>query len=117
MDPSDRSSVAFLETPPGESVLALPEDLHWHARPLTLIARVVEHHGAAVTARIGEASAAANSVMELLLLVAAGAASSRRVAFTGPRTCLRDLETLFRARLGEDGLDQLPDALDYLRSA
>ena len=49
--------------------------------------------------------------------MAAGAnAGARKITFEGDRLPLEDLAVLFQHRLGEDGLDGLPDRLAYLRT-
>lgn len=92
----------------------VPARISLHARPLSLIVSVVSHHRSPAEAEIDGERCSAASIMQLLVL-AGGHASARRVRFYGDQEVLRDLADLFAARLGEDGLDRLPDSLSYLR--
>ena len=96
--------------------LELPEGVILHARPASLIARVVNHHDMPVTITINGDSCYAGSIMQVILL-AGRHASARTVSFSGDHTPIRDLQLLFEARLAEDGMDTLPEELDYLRSS
>jgi phosphotransferase system HPr-like phosphotransfer protein len=95
-------------------VLDLPEGVHVHIRPASLIAEIVKHHGTPVTVTIGNETRYAGSALDILM--AAGANSGdRRIAFEGDTAPLRDLRLLFEHRLGEDGLERFPRQLSYLK--
>ncbi len=93
--------------------LELPEGLTLHARPISLIVSVVNHHQVSVEAEIEGERCSAASIMQLLVL-AGSHPSCRKLRFYGGPEVLADLAALFEARLGEDGLDQLPCRLAYL---
>lgn len=95
--------------------LSLPEGMALHARPISLIVRIVAHYGTHVEMEIGGESANAGSIMELIMLVG-GRADARSFVFRGDARPLQDIRQLFEHRLGEDGLDLLPLSLDYLRN-
>lgn len=103
-------TLLFAIARPTERRLAIPRGVHLHARPLSLIVAVVNHHKTPVQMWIGEKSANAASIMSLLIL-AGSAGEVREVLFRGSEEVLEDLELLFAAHLGENGLDALPKAL------
>lgn len=92
---------------PMEKRLALPKGIHLHARPLSLIVAVVNHHKTPVQMRIGERSVNAASIMSMLIL-AGSAGEVREVVFHGSEAVLNDLQLLFDSGLGERGLDTMP---------
>ena len=95
-------------------VLELPEGVHIHIRPASLIAGIVKHHGTPVRVTIGSDTRYAGSALDVLM--AAGANSgNRRIIFEGDTAPLRDLRLLFDHRLGEDGLSRFPRRLSYLK--
>ncbi|MFT7616387.1 MAG: phosphotransferase system HPr (HPr) family protein [Planctomycetota bacterium] len=94
--------------------LDLPEGVVLHARPASLIAKIVTHHNMPVTITIDEDSCYAGSIMQVILL-AGRHLEARKVIFDGDHVPVKHLQLLFENRLGEEGLDQLPDELDYLR--
>ena len=96
--------------------LHLPDSVTLHARPLTLIVKVVNHYRVPVEASIGGNSCPANSMMQLLVLAGSNP-EARSMVFSGDRRVLEDLELLFEASLGEEGLDRLPKGLGYLTPA
>lgn len=98
-----------------ERELALPEGVDMHARPLSLIVRVVAHHGTPVEMVVAEETASAASMMAMLVLIGARP-QQRSFVFRGDRQVLEDLEALFAAGLGERGMDALPLTLAYLRN-
>jgi phosphotransferase system HPr-like phosphotransfer protein len=110
-----RTATSLLEryTRSRELSLDLPPGRKLHLRPAGLIVRVVQHHGLPVDMRMGEESVDARQLMDVILL-AAGNPNATRVVFRGDERTLADLQALFQARLGEDGLDRLPPALAYL---
>lgn len=93
--------------------LEIPRGVTLHARPLSLIVGIVHHYGLPIEIEIEEERASAASMMSMLVLCGShlGATSIR---FHGDPAVLRDLEALFEARLGEDGIDALPGSLKYL---
>jgi phosphotransferase system HPr-like phosphotransfer protein len=94
--------------------LDLPEGVHIHIRPASLIAEIVKHHGTPVMVTIGSDTRYAGSALDVLM--AAGAnAGDRTIKFEGDTAPLRDLRLLFENRLGEDGLSRLPRQLSYLK--
>ncbi len=95
--------------------LPLPDGLILHARPASLIARIVAHHGMPVTISMNGDSCYAGSIMQVILL-AGRHLDARSVGFRGDQTTVQHLELLFEHGLGEQGLDTFPDELHYLRS-
>jgi phosphotransferase system HPr-like phosphotransfer protein len=98
-----------------EREFVLPEGVQMHARPISLIVRVTSHHGTPVEMVVDGETASAASMMALLVLVGARP-QQRSFGFRGDSAVLEDLEVLFAAGLGENGLDELPAQLGYLRS-
>lgn len=96
-----------------ELALDLPPGRKLHLRPAGLIVRVVQHHGLPVRMRMGDEDVDARQLMDVILL-AAGNPNATRVVFRGDDRPLADLQALFEARLGEDGLEHLPPSLGYL---
>lgn len=97
-----------------EVTLAIPEGVMLHARPASLIVKVVAHHGTPVEMRIGSQVCYAGSITQVLM--AAGAnLGVREVSFRGDHEPVADLKALFEARLGEDGAGSFPPALSYLK--
>ncbi|RMH04997.1 MAG: HPr family phosphocarrier protein [Planctomycetota bacterium] len=94
-------------------VFRVPDGVSLHARPISLIVSVVNHYRSAVEAEIDGDRCSAASIMQLLVLVG-GHSSTREIRFYGDQRVLDDLQVLFEARLGEDGLDGLPESLSYL---
>ncbi|MEZ6196353.1 MAG: HPr family phosphocarrier protein [Planctomycetota bacterium] len=94
--------------------LTLPEGVVLHARPSSLIVKIVVHHGTPVEMQLGDQRCYAGSITQVIM--AAGAQHGlREVTFTGDVKPITDIETLFAHRLGEDGMGSLPDELAYLR--
>jgi len=96
--------------------LPMPDGIYLHARPVSLIVSVVQHHGTPVQMEIEGEKVDANSIIQVLM-VSGNNTKTRTVTFYGDEKPLSDLSALFQARLGEDGLDALPAQLGYLRSA
>lgn len=94
--------------------LDLPDGCILHARPASMIAKIVVHHGTPVDMTIGTESCYAGSIMKVILL-AGNNLKERRVTFRGDRKPIRDIELLFAHRLGEEGLESLPKELGYLK--
>ena len=93
--------------------LELPAGVTLHARPLSLIVGVVHHYGLPVEIEVHGERASAASMMSMLVLCGSHA-GVKKVRFHGDPIVLNDLETLFGARLGEEGLDAFPSSLKYL---
>jgi phosphotransferase system HPr-like phosphotransfer protein len=93
----------------------LPPGVHLHARPLSLLVQIVQHHGLPVTLRIGEETASAESLIQMLLLVG-NHPSTRELTLEGDNHALKDIEILIASGMGEGGVAQLPTTLDYLKS-
>ena len=96
----------------GHVVCAVPDGVHMHVRPVSLIARIIQHHGTPVQVFIGDTSCYAGSVVQFLMTVGAHP-DVRELRFEGDAGALSDIKSLFEAGLGES--DQpLPDQLSYL---
>ena len=93
--------------------LSIPEDVHMHIRPVSLIAKVVEHHKTPVNITIGDSTCFAGSIVQVLMALGACPAA-KEVSFEGDQTALEDLKLLFEHRLGESGQGALPEKLSYL---
>lgn len=94
--------------------LDLPPGRKLHLRPAGLIVRVVQHHGKPVSMSMAAETVDARQLMDVILL-AAGNGTSTQVRFRGDERALADLQVLFEHRLGEEGLDDFPPQLSYLR--
>ena len=99
--------------------LPVPRTLGFHARPSTLVAKVVQHHGAAVKMLVDDQAFDAGSILELLS--AGGYVVTKKldhVRFSGDKRALDDLKILAEHNYGEteNGKDALlPEALSYLK--
>ncbi len=99
--------------------LPIPQSLGFHARPSTLVAKVVQQHGADVKMLVDDQAFDAGSILELLS--AGGYVVTKRldqVQFRGDKRALDDLKILAECNYGEtdNGKDApLPEALSYLR--
>ncbi|MCA9002116.1 MAG: HPr family phosphocarrier protein, partial [Planctomycetes bacterium] len=91
----------------------LPEHLSLHARPASLIVAIATFHGTPVVMEIGESTASASSILEVMVLVGSNA-DSRVFRFLGDSKPLDDIRCLFESGLGEEGLEKLPPQLSYL---
>ncbi len=85
-----------------------------HARPASLIVAIVNHHGTPVELELAGQTCNAGSILELMILIGSHP-EERRFLFRGDEHPLADIGVLFEHNLGEDGIDGLPVALDYLR--
>ncbi len=92
----------------------LPPSLKLHARPAALIVNIVAHHGTPVEFEIGGHRCNAGSILEILIGVGSHP-EARQFVFRGDIHPLNDIGLLFESNLGEDGLGNLPPALQYLR--
>ena len=99
--------------------LSVPKGLGFHARPSTLVAKVVQHHAAEVRMLVDDQEFDAGSILELLS--AGGYIVTKkldRVRFRGEKGALDDLKLLAESNYGEtrQGKDApLPPSLSYLR--
>ena len=99
--------------------LPVPLNLGFHARPSTLVAKVVQRHGAHVKMLVDDQSFDAGSILELLS--AGGYVVTKgldHVRFRGDKRTLDDLKILAEYNYGETekGRDApLPEALSYLK--
>ncbi len=99
--------------------LPVPQTLGFHARPSTLVAKVVQQHGVTVKMLVDDQTFDAGSILELLS--AGGYVVTKgvdRVRFRGDKRTLDDLKLLAEHNYGEteNGRDApLPEALSYLR--
>jgi phosphotransferase system HPr-like phosphotransfer protein len=98
-----------------EITISLAEGVVLHARPVSLIVRIVARYGTPVRMELGSESCSAGSIMEMILAVGSNP-SARTVRFVGDARALSDIRLLFEHRLGEDGIVQLPAQLGYLKS-
>jgi hypothetical protein len=94
----------------------LPENLRLHARPAALIVNIVGRYGTPVEMEVDGHRCNAGSILELLVTVGSHP-DARRYVFRGDVHPLRDIGLLFESGLGEDGIDNLPNGLHYLRSS
>jgi phosphotransferase system HPr-like phosphotransfer protein len=92
----------------------LREDLVLHARPAALIVGIVNRYGTPVELEVEGRLCNAASILDMMVTVGSNP-EARVFRFRGDENPLRDIEVLFRAGLGEDGLDKLPAELAYLR--
>ena len=92
----------------------LSRGVQLHARPLSLLVRLTQHHGLPISMSSEGAVASTDSLMQLLLL-SDQRPNTREFRFDGDSAVLEDIMLLFDANLGEDGIDTLPEELDYLR--
>lgn len=97
-----------------ELTVELQGNVHLHARPASLIVTIVQHHGTPVEMEVGDKRCNAGSILELLIGVGSHP-GVRRFLFRGDIHPLRDIQRLFEHGLGEQGLEALPEELDYLR--
>lgn len=92
----------------------LREDLVLHARPAALIVGIVNHYGTPVELSVGGKRCNAASILDMMVTVGSHP-DIRTYTFRGDENPLRDIELLFQAGLGEEGIEMLPSALSYLR--
>jgi phosphotransferase system HPr (HPr) family protein len=97
-----------------ERTLPLRDGISLHARPATLIVRIVNHYGTPVQMVMDGKSTDARSITGILLLSGTNV-DVREVTFRGDEMPLRDLELLFESDMGGDDLSGLPEELAYLR--
>jgi phosphotransferase system HPr-like phosphotransfer protein len=92
----------------------VPDELTLHARPVSLIVKIVDHHGTPVSCEVDGSECNAGSILEMMITVGSNS-EARRYIFTGDERPLADIQRLFEAGLGEGGLEHLPKELEYLR--
>ncbi|PCJ54545.1 MAG: hypothetical protein COA70_05340 [Planctomycetota bacterium] len=92
----------------------LSDGVQLHARPLSLLVRLTQHHGLPISMSSDGVEASTASLMQLLLL-SGQRPSTREFRFDGDAAVLEDIALLFEANLGEDGIDALPEELNYLK--
>jgi len=102
-------------TTPSFIEIELPEDVQIHARPLSLVVRIVNHFETPVELEVAGERASAASMMGLLVLVGSHP-ESRSLRFHGDERALQALKALIEAGMGERGMDALPESLDFLQS-
>lgn len=93
--------------------IVIPQGITLHARPLSLIVGVVHHYGLPVEIEISDERVSAASMMSMLVLCGSHL-DAKTVRFHADPAVLNDLQALFEAGLGEDGIDALPGSLKYL---
>lgn len=98
-----------------ELQVELPRNVRLHARPAALIVNIVAHHGTPVEMRVESHRCNAGSILELLVAVGSHP-EARAYVFRGDVHPLRDIAVLFESGLGEDGIENLPPQLSYLRN-
>jgi phosphotransferase system HPr (HPr) family protein len=92
----------------------LPENLRLHARPAALIVSIVSRYGTPVDMEVDGHRCNAGSILELLVAVGSHP-DARSYVFRGDIHPLHDIGLLFEHSLGEDGVENLPPQLHYLR--
>ncbi len=97
-----------------EHTFDIPPNVQLHARPASLIVRIVNHYGTPVTLTIGQDTCDAGSIMRVMMTVGNNS-GARQISFRGDEKPLRDIQRLFDAHLGENGLESLPGDLAYLK--
>jgi len=97
-----------------EKTFRLREGIQLHARPATLIVRIVNHFGTPVQMIVDGQSCDARSITGILLLSGTHL-DAREVTFRGDEKPLTDLAKLFESDMGGDDLSGLPADLAYLR--
>ncbi len=94
--------------------VSVREGLMLHARPASLIVAIVHRYGTPVRMQIESETCNAGSMLEMMVAIGSNP-EARTLHFHGDVNPLRDIRRLFDCGLGEGGLDQLPEELDYLR--
>ena len=93
----------------------LADNVKLHARPAALIVNIVGHYGTPVELEVDGHRCNAGSILDLLVAVGSHP-DARSYVFRGDLSPLRDIGLLFERGLAENGIDQLPPELHYLRS-
>ena len=97
-----------------ELLVEVPEELTLHARPVSLIVKIVNHHGTPVVCEVEGCACTAGWLREMMVTVGSHP-EARRYVFAGDERTLADIQRLFEAGLGEGGAETLPDELGYLQ--
>jgi phosphotransferase system HPr-like phosphotransfer protein len=92
----------------------LPEELLLHARPAALIVGIVNHYGTPVEMEVEGHTSNAGSILELMVAVGSNP-KAKHFKFRGDENPLRDIAILFAHDLGENGINELPAELGYLK--
>ncbi len=94
----------------------LGEGLQLHARPISLLVSIINHHATPVEFEVAGETCNAGSILEMII-IAGSKAEEKRFRFRGDERPLRDIALLFHHNLGEEGADSLPPELGYLARA
>ena len=94
----------------------LGEGLQLHARPISLLVSIINHHATPVEFEVAGETCNAGSILEMMI-IAGSKAEEKRFRFRGDERPLRDIALLFHHNLGEEGADSLPPELGYLARA
>lgn len=97
-----------------ELEVEIGEDLILHARPASLIVGIVTKYGTPVEMEVSGEACNAGSMLSLMVVIGSHP-KVKQFTFRGDERPLRDIGLLFECGLGEDGMENLPDELDYLR--
>lgn len=97
-----------------ELVVEIPDELMLHARPAALIVGIVSKFGTAVELEVSGQVCNAGSILELLVTVGSFP-DVKTFTFRGDAAPLRDIAKLFQFGLGENGIENLPEELSYLK--
>lgn len=97
-----------------ELEVELRDDLVLHARPAALIVGIVNRYGTPVELLVAGRTCNAASILDMMVTVGSHP-DVRKYTFRGDENPLRDIELLFQAGLGEEGIETLPPELAYLR--
>lgn len=117
LDQGRRLALAILPeyTNAQELEVELRGNLVLHARPAALIVGIVNHFGTPVEMEVAGQRCNAASILELLVTVGSHP-DERKFVFRGDENPLRDIGLLFQYGLGEEGIENLPSDLSYLRA-
>jgi phosphotransferase system HPr-like phosphotransfer protein len=94
--------------------VSLLDEIEMHARPLSMIANMVKHHGLDVEIECSGQRANAASFMAMLVLIGSHP-NTRTYIFHGEGAALSDIEQLFALGLGEIDLEAVTEAFPFLK--
>ena len=97
-----------------ELVVEIPDELMLHARPAALIVGIVSKFGTAVELEVAGQTCNAGSILELLVTVGSFP-DVKTFTFRGDAAPLGHIAKLFQFGLGENGIENLPEELSYLK--
>jgi phosphotransferase system HPr (HPr) family protein len=97
-----------------ELTVEIPDELMLHARPAALIVGIVTKYGTAVELEVAGKTCNAGSILDVLVTVGSHP-DVKSFVFRGDAAPLGDIAKLFQFGLGEEGIENLPDELSYLR--